>query len=373
MPLDTLFQCNKQWATRPADERFTSLYAMQDHFDMVRANSRAKVVSSRRIEVQPTDQSPNADLRIVGPGGNGYSPTHWAFGQLSNLAGAPAGYLRKLPAPIAADCLNYGLKFSRDIEDVGLLLSRDPATADINIRAATGPKYGRIWNAEILHALTTRFGSGVPGDGGDFTIPGEFGRQVQVTKDNTTLFAGDQDMFVFLADENNRIDVSGRRNGESGSLARGFFVWNSEVGSATFGIATFLFDYVCCNRIVWGATQYKQVTLRHSAGAPDRFIEEVTPALRAMSEGSSAPITKAIADAKAARLEGDEVSSWLATRFGKGLASKLEKVAMDEEGRPIENVWDVTCAVTAYARSIPNQDERVALERKGGALLDMVA
>jgi hypothetical protein len=43
-------------------------------------------------------------------------------------------------------------------------------------------------------------------------------------------------MFVFLADEDRRI------------------------------------DYVCVNRIVWGADQYTEVRLRHTKGAPDRWL-----------------------------------------------------------------------------------------------------
>ena len=36
-------------------------------------------------------------------------------------------------------------------------------------------------------------------------------------------------MFVFLADEENRIELPNRRAGRFGAFARGFFVWNSEV------------------------------------------------------------------------------------------------------------------------------------------------
>jgi hypothetical protein len=81
-------------------------------------------------------------------------------------------------------------------------------------------------------------------------------------------------MFVFLADEERRIEIPNRRNGQPGSLARGFFVWNSEVGNTTLGAGFFLFDYVCCNRYVWGADQYTEVRIRHTSGAPDRWIEE---------------------------------------------------------------------------------------------------
>jgi len=42
-------------------------------------------------------------------------------------------------------------------------------------------------------------------------VPGEFGRRVTVTKENTTLYASDRDMFVFLADEENRMSRAARR------------------------------------------------------------------------------------------------------------------------------------------------------------------
>jgi hypothetical protein len=66
-------------------------------------------------------------------------------------------------------------------------------------------------------------------------------------------------LFVFLADEENRIELPNRRAGRLGSFARGFFVWNSEVGKTTLGAGFFLFDYVCCNRIIWGADQYTEL------------------------------------------------------------------------------------------------------------------
>lgn len=365
--MSTLMQASRQWATRPSDERFTSLIDMSDHFHDVRNNSRGVVVSSRRLEARPLED--NKGLEIYGPNGVGYSPTHWSFGQLAQLAEAPAGYMRTLPAPLAADCLNYGLKIKRSAEDVGILLHKGEAN---QLTAATGPRYGRIWNSDIVDALVKRFGDGTSGD---FRVPGEFGKRVDVTKSNTTLFAGDRDMFVFLADEEHRIENPNRRNGQSGSLARGFFVWNSEVGSSTFGIGTFLFDYVCCNRIVWGAEGYKEIRIRHTASAPDRFIEEVGPALITYANSSTSAIDKALAEAKAKRIgdDSDEVNNFLAQRFGKGLVSRLQAVHELEEGRPIETLWDATTAATAYARGIEHQDARVELERKAGALLDLAA
>src|SRR5579863_5249362 len=226
-----LMKASNEWMSRPDDERFTSLTSMLEHFGTQRQRSRELVISTRQIEAIP--EPDNKGLLIQRTGGAvPYAPTHWSFGQLATLAGAPSGYLRTLPAPMAADCINYGLKYTRDIEDCGLLLENNGAN---RLRAATGPRYGRIWNHDIVRTLVDRFGDGVTGD---WRVPGEFGKRVEVTKRNTTLYAGDRDMFVFLADEDHRVELPNRRNGQPGSLARGFFTWNSEVAASVFGLGT---------------------------------------------------------------------------------------------------------------------------------------
>lgn len=365
----TLMQASHQWASRPADERYTSLIDMDAHFNRVRERSAARVVASRKLEAQPLPD--NKGLVIVGPNGAPVAPTNWAFKQLSQLAGAPGGYLAKLASPIAADCLNYGLQFSRDIEDVGVLLHK-PDEGQAMLRAATGPNYGRIWNSSITGALTKNFGDGISGD---WKVPGEFGHDVEVTKANTTLFAGDRDMFVFLADEKNRVDVPNRRNGLMGTAARGFFVWNSEVGDSVFGFATFLFDYACCNRIVWGVQGHQEIRIRHTAKAPDRFLEELRPALLTYANGSSKGITDTIVAAQKARIDGTDgkLDDFLSKRFGANRVASIKAAHELEEGRPIETLWDAVTGATAFAKGIVWQDDRVKLERQAGEVLKMAS
>jgi hypothetical protein len=358
-----LFAAHHNWMHRPDDERFVNLTDMLSHFKSQRASSRALVHSSKRIEARPTED--NRGLVISGGGDHTYAPTNWAFGQLAHLAEAPQGYLRTLPSPIAADCINYGLQFKRSVEDVGLLLYKNGTS---ELRAATGPNYGRVWNEDVVSALAQRFGDG---DNGDWRVPGVFGKRVTIDKENTTLFASDRDMFVFLADEENRVEVPNRRNGQSGTLARGFFVWNSEVGKTTLGIGTFLYDYVCCNRIVWGAQQYQEIRIRHTASAPVKWLDEVQPVLEAYARSSVNPIQDAIVAAQNKKI--DDVSEFLAGRFGKKMVASLQTVHMLEEQRPIETLWDVTTAVTAYARGMQHNDARVELEREGGKILDLAA
>lgn len=361
--MSTLMQASNQWASRPADQRFTSLHDMLARMEYVRDHSKAVVVSSRVIEAHSVPDSEHKGLVITGPNGHAYAPTHHSFGQLCTLAEAPAGFLRTLPSELSADCLNFGLRFKRGPEDVGVLLYKD---GECQLRAATGPQYGRIWNSDLVRTLIDHCGDGATGQ---WRVPGEFGKAVDVTKENTTLYASDRDMFVFLADEERRIEIPNRRNGESGSLARGFFVWNSEVGDKTLGVATFLFDYACCNRIVWGAEGYKEITMRHTACAPDKWMEQVEPALLSYARSSTDTVVDTIKAAQAKKV--DDLDKFLADRFGRSKVGALKAIHEQEEARPIETLWDVTTAATAYARALPHQDARVDMERAGGDVLKL--
>lgn len=363
----TLTQASDQWMSRPADERFLSLPELHQKSLTNRHNSRSFVESSRRIQASPAPGNEHKGLVVEGENGLAV-PTHWSFGQLASLSGAPAGYLRKLPAPIAADCINYGLNFNRDPESVGMYRTAQQ-DGSVELRAATGPNYGRVYNDDIVAALMNKFGDGVTGD---FRVPGEFGKQVDVTRDNTTIYGSDRDIFIFLADETNRVEMADRRDGKSGSLARGFFIWNSEVGSQSIGAAFFLFDYACSNRIVWGAQGFEEIRLRHTKTAPDRWLEEITPVLTAYADASAAPVEETIRIAQEQRVD-DDLDKFLRNRFSASETTAIKQAHIREEGRPIETVWDATTATTAHAKTIPNQDARVAMERKGGAILDLVA
>ncbi len=364
----TVTTASTQWANRPSDQRFTSLPELMAKVSFEKERSRATILTTRQIECAPADDDQLRGMKLIGPNGEA-SPNHWSFGQLAGLAKAPAKYLRTLPAPIAADAMNYGLKFSRDVEEVGLLLTK--TNGHVDLRAATGPRYGRIWNSDIVQALMDRFGDGVEGD---FRVPGEFGVKVDVTKENTTIYGSDRDIFVFLADEVNRIEMPNRRAGLNGSssLARGFFVWNSEVGSESVGGAFFMFDYACKNRIVWGAEGFSEIRLRHTATAPDRWLEEIAPVLVAYAQSSAAPIEAQIKAAQAQRVD-DDLDAFLRKRFAPGQVQAIKAAHEREENRPIETLWDAVTGITAFAKTIEHQDSRVFIEREAGKVLDLAA
>jgi hypothetical protein len=361
----------QQWASRPADERFVSLPEMLAKLTHDRNRSDEYRVNVRDVTLAPN--GPN-DITVSLDGGkNLFQPTHWSFGQLTSLGKSPGDYLRELgrrgASELVADNLNFGLRFMRDRDEIGALGMQRDGSPIGELQATTGPDYGRVWNHQIVSALIERFGDGVTGD---FKVPGEFGKDVAITRNNTTLYASDRDMFVFLADERNRIEIPNRRHGKAGSLARGFFVWNSQVGSKKLGLATFLFDFICANRTVWGGEQYAEIEIRHSSGAPERWLQEMQPALLTYANDTSSNIVEAVKAAQAAKIE-DDVAEFMAKRFGKNTAATMRSMHEVEEERPIETLWDASVAATAFARTIEHQDKRVAVERQAGDLIKLAA
>jgi len=95
-----LMQAHHEWATRPADERFTSLDQMLEHMRKQRSIARTGTQRNRCIEARPVEGDRKA-LAILGVHDDApAAPSHWAFGQLCSLVGAPAGYLRSLPSEL---------------------------------------------------------------------------------------------------------------------------------------------------------------------------------------------------------------------------------------------------------------------------------
>jgi hypothetical protein len=121
---------------------------------------------------------------------------------------------------------------------------------------------------------------------------------IDITKDTTTLYASDRDVFLFLVDDTHPIEAGRLRDGSPDLYFRGFYCWNSEVGSKTLGIASFYLRAVCMNRNLSGVENFEEITIRHSKLAAQRFAHEAAPALTRFADSSPAPF---IAGIKAAR------------------------------------------------------------------------
>ena len=367
---------SSEWFSRPDDERYLSLSSL---YEAVRARSEratARTVETRALRVEASRDDAER-LALAVPGREApIAPTHWSFGQLCSLVGAPSTYMRQLPAPLAGINLQHGL-LSHRAELVKTLEADD---GRVELRAVTGPDYGRIWDQELVEAVMRIAGDGV----GDtrWKVPGLLDWStmthnpfVEVIKDTTTLYASDRDVFLFLVDDTHPIEAGRLPNGDPDLYFRGFYCWNSEVGSKTLGIASFYLRAVCMNRNIWGAEGFEEISIRHSKFAGHRFAHQAAPALERFADSSPAAFVAGVRAAREAIVaRGDEDrESFLRKRgFSRPETEKIIATVLDEEGRPPESVFDFVQGITAMARGKPHQDARLELEGKAAKLLASV-
>jgi hypothetical protein len=248
----------------------------------------------------------------------------------------------------------------------------------LELRAVTGPEYGRIWDHELVSAVMKIAGNGT----GDtmWKVPGVLDWAtmthnpfIDITKDTTTLYASDRDVFLFLVDDTHPIEAGRLPNGEPDLYFRGFYAWNSEVGSKTLGIASFYLRAVCANRNLWGTENFEEITIRHSKFAAQRFAHEAAPALTSFANSSPAPFVAGIKAAReriVARKDDDRETFLRRRGFSKGETGKVIEMVLSEEGRPPESIFDFVQGITALARTKTNQDIRLELEGKAKKLLE---
>jgi hypothetical protein len=368
---------SSKWFSRPADERFLSLSEL---FASVRGRaerSRTRTVESAAIRVEASRDNTDR-LALMLPGSETpVAPTHWSFGQLAALVGAPSAYLRQLPAPLAGINLQYGLTAHR-AEQIKTLEVDD---GRVELRAVTGPDYGRIYDHELVEAVQRIAGDGV----GDtrWKVPGVldwstgvYNPRVDVTRDTTTLYASDRDVFLFLVDDLNPIEAGRLPDGSPDLYFRGFYCWNSEVGAKTLGMASFYLRAVCQNRNLWGVEDLQEIAIRHSKYAASRFATEAMPALTQFANSSPAPFVNSIRAARAqivARTDEDRADFLRNRGFSKSATAKIIEKVLAEERRKPESVFDFVQGITAIARGKTHQDARLELEAQAKKLLDRAA
>jgi hypothetical protein len=339
--------------------------------------SWTRVVESAAIRVEAAREDAES-LTLALPGGEApVAPTHWSFGQLASLVGAPASYLRQLPAPLAAINLQYGLT-THPAEQVKTLESVDGRT---ELRCVTGPDYGRIYDHELVSAVQKIAGDGV----GDtrWKVPGVldwssgvYNPNVDISRETTTLYASDRDVFLFLVDDLNPIEAGRLPDGSPDLFFRGFYCWNSEVGSKTLGLASFYLRAVCQNRNLWGVEDFQEIVIRHSKYAADRFAREAAPALTRFANSSPQPFITSIKSARTAivaRTDEGRADFLRKRGFSKAETATIIDTVLAEEYKKPESIFDFVQGITAVARGKAHQDARLDMEERAKKLFHMAA
>lgn len=385
-----LYQANKQWSVRPADERFWTLEEMYSACKQYADTAKEMALSCVDIRVEAVDE----DVRLVGRKGQPALLTHWSFGQLSGLVGAPADYLRGLSATLAVQNLNWGLKhradrLSEDASNLKLLFHQN---GDLLLRAITSEKYTRIWNYEVaqrlvgLQDLGWRVPPARPAQSGQpKSRPAteqdvlrlkmaNIGIQVGDTIAPAGIYASDHDMFVFLVNEDNRIN-----DGTPEGLGRGFFVTNSEVGGGSFVITTFLYRFVCGNHIVYDAQQVAEIRIRHTGAADQLAWSRLQVQVKRYANSSVSELEAKIARARQYEIAGskEEVLDKIFAIRNLGCPRKTLDLAYetavqyeDTDGSP-RTPWGMAQGLTRVSQATDYADVRMRIDRAAGKVLEV--
>lgn len=365
----TRMELAQQWAKRPDDERFLSVESLYES-TKARRRSEYTIDGIHNLQLRP-DES-NFGI-LSGRSMNGDKVfTNWAFSQLAQRCGAPASFLRKLPANLAIDCLT---KVAPNNSTGGW--AKAYYSAD-TIYAVTSDTYGRIRDHEVVGAVMDVIES----SGANWKVPGsldwntlKYNPHKEVTKQSTTLYASDRDVWMFLVDDTAPIQIGFARIGEPDYLFRGFWVCNSEVGANALKCGMFYLRGLCDNRIMWGVEGFKEISIRHTVNAPSKFAYKLIPMLREFAKSSEKRIIEGAHAAKAKKIDTEDgkLEEFL-KRLGltNRRVNDVMQVHVKEELRPIESLFDVANGISAVARDIPHTDERVEMEKITRQVLDMV-
>lgn len=382
-----LYEASDQWAKRPDDERFWTLSEM---YERTAGYARSSVELTRRFCDLEFAGGDGESLRVIGPEGGDAIMTNWAFKQLASRVRAPASYLTTLPSKIAADCLNYDMSRYGGKENQANVLFHQ--NGHLVCRSMMTDSYARIWNHEIVDRLMNLpEGWRVPParPRGQRTERGRYATAADVLANRGTalsvnvgdwiepagLYASDHDMFAFMVNENAVVN-----DGSSHGLARGFFVWNSEVGASAFYVKKFLYNHVCGNHIVWDAKDVEELKIIHVGRNAQKFGYKMEFELRRYANESpvkeegfiAAAKGKIIADKKEDvidRVFGMKSIGLTKTQIEESYELAVEHVDTDAPGTSPRSAWGFAQGVTRLSQQTPFADDRYALDRAAGKLL----
>jgi hypothetical protein len=378
-----LTMASRHWAQRPADERFWTLGELFN-----RTKQYARECGTSQVRLSQCHAIPvKDDIYLEGPTGAQAQFLNYSFGQLCNIAKAPASYLRELPAPLAASNLNHGL-----VQVTGTQSLLFHKNGGLHLRCVTSDEYKRIWNyevAELALALEENEGWRVPPARpcGMPDVPTRIATDSDVLRNSSHpglgikvgdqispagLYASDHDLFIFQVNEDYSVD-----GGDGETLHRGVFWTNSEVGDARFRGTMFLYDSVCGNHIVWGAKVIAEISIRHTGNARAMFAQAMATVTRNLHTSASQDRQRISAAKQLQLADTKEDVINLVFRKNIGLSKDecensyvLADRHCDEHGGNPLSAWGFASGVTRLSQQ-QWADKRDRMDRAAGKIIEL--
>ena len=326
--------------SREPDECFDTLSDLREHCFNQKENSGEHWCKPQNVIPIAKERSVSVQLEI----GEEIALNDWSFRQLSRLCGVSADTLNRLTPKTAAIAIGETLPSAdRPIQFFA---------GESSMRSVHGISYTRLWNSELLNVVA-KFES-------EFQPP-----KKAFNGHGTGLYAGDQDMFAFLIDDNAWVDIGDDK------FAPGLFIWNSETGSRSLGCSTFWYQHICSNHIVWGCTEVNEFKRKHTASVRDglgeieRMIESLVEVKTRRQERFVDMMKQATTKTLGSDL--DEVSALLRKQ---GIPLKMIKNAANVVGKN-HTAFAWVDALTRASGAIKFAGARSAIDQKIGSILSL--
>ena len=355
---------HREWATRPPDERYASVEQLFDAACARRSRTEERITETVNLRVRAEGTDGLVLDERVGDG-DPSDLTHWSFEQLAGIAGAPPNYLRTLPASIAADAINVGLRRCARVEQQLFADATEPWT----LHAITSPRYARVHHDElagrVLRLMDAHPSWHLPLGYKDGVMGAE--------RVPSGAYLGDRDMFLFLVDGNR--DLDDPTDASHAGLFRGFMLRNSDVGAAALTLDVFLFRSVCGNHIIWG--------FRHIVGLRRRHVgASIHEAWTTSLDAVSTMLDATLADDRAILLRAtsqelgptsEQVIETVVQRLDLSRKHAADAYGLAEQHEPNpRSVWGYVQGLTRLSQRTPWQDARFTLDRAASRLLPTV-
>jgi len=312
---------------------------------------------------------------------------NYTLGQLAQGINAPAGYLRTLPAELAAQCLNEGLPNYPERERSLLITESQQGNV---CRAITSDQYSRYWDCDVVSDLLNTLevdGWRVPParpypncpteDIWTATeqdvLPGEqhsLSVRVGDRCGPAGLYGSDRDMFCLLVNQERSIETP------SGNMYRALILRNSEVGASSYNVECILYSQVCGNHILWSAASIANIRLVHRGSADSTRLNGrafLAGTIAAAEQASCSEEQQQIAAAAEQRL--DIKAAQLATGLPKSTiqaAEIMQEQFPADHGDRAGTTWGWVQGLTRASQQSSYMADRTAIDQAAAKLLRKV-
>jgi hypothetical protein len=340
MEKQLLTRANTELFRRSPDQMFASLNDLAEHCARQKEASLDRWQPPVNWQVQPSLAGP-VNVRLGGDGA--FELNDWSFGQLCRVAGVGKETVNRLSpdtvSRVFAETLPSGNK------------PLQVYTQGEMIRSIHGTSYTRLYDLDLVNLVR------------EFAV--DFQPPQAGFNGATGLYAGEQDLFMFL------IDPAGWTEIEGEAFAPGFFLFNSEVGKRSLGVQTFWFQKVCQNHLVWDAVEVIDFTRKHTASVHDAFgeIRRIIENLVAKRDQRRDAFVKIIAKAMHEKLgdDADEVFKVLAQQgVSRNVAKQALEMARQQGGFTIFSLVDT---LTKISGKIEYAGDRTQADAQAARLL----